>query len=474
MPDLRMFPYPDSCHAPTTVSKPRNAKVNSGTKHGEIEKNPSLLPGSSTKVHFLIMYEFFKGAEFFNFELTRILSAAPLGGCDVSEFLDALATIKVNDAGSWQQAWTKQAEKVQKLANDALSTGHKQLARDAYLRAANYFRASQYLLFELEPSLKILERSIENFEIAVKMLDYPVKPLEIAHEGCKLPGRLYLPNERQRISAKAPLVIVCGGADTTKEELHFLIGASGPPNGYAMLLFDGPGQGISLLRDQTIQRPDWEAVIKSVLDHLTMYAAANPNDAIDVDRIVITGASLGGYHALRGATDTRIKACVAIDAFYDLFDLVTVRQPKVFMSLWLGGWIPDGVIDALTRLQGRIDFQSKWEVWCSSTIFGLDTPSQVMRKTKEYTLKLPGGGELLDTVTCPVMVSGAAHSLYFKPEVACGRILECLSHLSDDQKEVWVPEEPADGGLQAKVGAWALMQYRTFKFFDRHLGVERV
>lgn len=419
------------------------------------------------------MYEFFKGAEFFNFECTRILSSTPFGGCDVTEFLDALGGIKLNDPKSWQTSWTKQAVKAEKLANDALSTGHEELACNAFLRAANYFRASQYLLFEREPSLKILERSIANFECAVDLLDYPVRPLEIAHEGMKLPGRLYLPNQRQQVSEKTPVLIVCGGADSTKEELHFITGAAGPQHGYAVVLFDGPGQGISLLRDQTHQRPDWEVVVKSVLDHLETYAAANPDTALDMEQIAITGASMGGYYALRGAKDPRVKACVAIDAFYDLFDLVAVRQPKLFMSLWLGGWIPDGVIDSLTRAQGRFDFQSKWEVWCSMTIFDLARPSDVMRKTKEYTLSLPGGREYLHDVKCPVLVSGAAHSLYFKPEVACGRIINCLNHLKKGDKELWVPEEPADGGLQAKVGAWALMHYRTFKFLDEHFAIER-
>lgn len=419
------------------------------------------------------MYEFFKGAEFFNFELTRILSATPYGGCDIAEFLDALSAIKRNDAKSWHRAWTLQAEKAEQMAHDAASTGHKEIAKSAFLRASNYFRASQYMIFEREPSLKILERSIENFQRGIELVDYPVEFVEVQHEGLGLPGLLYIPNDGQRVSEKVPLIVVCGGADSTKEELHFLLGAAGPPNGYAVLILDGPGQGISLLRDKTIQRPDWETVIKSVLDHIVSYAESHPSASLDIDRIAITGASMGGYYALRGATDARIKACIAIDAFYDLFDLVMSRQPKMFMDLWLGGWIPDSLIDTLTFLQGRFDFQSKWEVWCSSTILGVEKPSDLMRKTKEYTLRLPDGSELLQHVKCPVLVSGAAHSLYFKPELSSSKIMECLSHIKESNKEVWIPKEPADGGLQAKVGAWSLLQYRTFKFLDKHFDIKR-
>ena len=39
-------------------------------------------------------------------------------------------------------------------------------------------------------------------------------------------------------------------------------------------------------------------------------------------------------------------------------------------------------------------------------------------KTREYTLKLPKGGDALDRIECPMLVSVAAHSLYLKPEIA--------------------------------------------------------
>ncbi|KAF2874835.1 alpha/beta hydrolase [Massariosphaeria phaeospora] len=423
------------------------------------------------------MYEFFKGSEFFNFELTRILSTSPFGGCDIAEFLDAVGAIKKHDAQSWQDAWHAQAVKAEQRGQEAAAAGHRILARDTFLRATNYFRASQYMMFDDSASLQVLERSVQNFERAMKIGQIPVEHLEIPYQGHKLPGFLFLPEPENRLAGKTPVLVCTGGADSTKEELYFLLGASGPALGYAVLIFDGPGQGISILRDQTVQRSDWEIVIKAVLDYTVSFASSHSDLRLDTQRIAITGASMGGYYALRGAADPRIKACVSIDAFYDLWDLVLDRMPKSLMNAWTAGWIPDGFVDAMTALQGRFQFQSRWEITTMIKMLGIERPTQLLRRMRTFTFRLAGDDgkqpDYLHAITCPVLVSGAAHSLYFKPELAAGKIMQCLKNVDEGNKELWIAKEPADGGLQAKVGAWRVMQQRMFVFLDRHFEIER-
>ena len=420
------------------------------------------------------MDNFLKFSDFFNFELTRILSATAYQGCDIAEFLDAVNAIKNDDAESWYAAWLKQAEKVQGLANDALESGHKEFAHGAFLRACNYFRACQYMIFDEGRKRAMMKKSVECFEMGIPLMESLVKKVEIPFQKVGLPAYLYLPAPEKRVKGKTPIMILCNGADSTKEELHFLLAASASGQGYAVLTVDGPGQGMSLIMDKTNQRPDWEVVVTSILDFLEGHATKNPELELDIDRIAIFGATMGGYYALRGASDPRIKACVAVDAFYDMWDLVMDRMPKGFMKLWMAGWVPDYFIDTITKLQGKLIFKMKWEVWCSSSIFGLSRPTDVMRKVREYTFRLPDGGDYLHQVKCPVLTSGAAHSIYFKPELSVGKISECLKNVDEAGKEVWVAKEPADGGLQAKVGAWSLLQWRTLGFLDKHLGVERV
>ena len=65
--------------------------------------------------------------------------------------------------------------------------------------------------------------------------------------------------------------------------------------GYAVLSFDGPGQGLSSQRDQTILRPDWDHVTTKVLDYLfDSFAPRHDRLELDPNRIAIIGANMGG------------------------------------------------------------------------------------------------------------------------------------------------------------------------------------
>jgi Esterase FrsA-like len=254
----------------------------------------------------------FSRSEFFNFELIRILTTAPYDGCDVAEFLEAVGQIK-DSPDRWHQAWQKQGEKAEAIAKEAGKKGDIIAARRAHFRACNYFRASQCMMFDKPQSpdprvMPIFRRSMTNFEEAIKFLDGPVKRLEIPYGKHKLPGYLYLPPSSKRLPGKIPLVVNTNGADSTQEENYFMLPAEGPHLSYAVLTFEGPGQGIVLRKDNLHHRPDWEVVTTAVIDHLFHYSSTHLDLELDLDRLSIAGASMGGYYAIRGASDPRIKA----------------------------------------------------------------------------------------------------------------------------------------------------------------------
>ncbi len=87
------------------------------------------------------MYKFFNSF-MFNFELTRLLCSTPAGGCDACEFLTAVGKIKKHDPESWHDAWNEQGERAERIAEEAAGMAFKPLAKNANLRAANYFRAA--------------------------------------------------------------------------------------------------------------------------------------------------------------------------------------------------------------------------------------------------------------------------------------------------------------------------------------------
>lgn len=430
----------------------------------------------------ITMYQLFPGT-FFNFETLRILGIAPAGAAELGECLDAIAKIKDNDPESWHLAWEEQAQKAERLAEDAKASGNRLFARNAYFRASNYSRASYYMMTGLGPLeadprlLPICRRATDQFYKAIRMFDErSVVPLHIPYEDGQLRGYLYLPPSYQRLKdRKTPIVIVNSGADGLSEEMYFFSCATAVNLGYAAVTYEGPGQGLQLHEKARRFRSDWEVVSSAVIDHVESVSEQNPDFGLDLNSIAIWGTSLGGQFALRAAAkDSRIKACVAIDPVHDFWDFATTQMPSVVLNGWQKGWISDGVIDFVMGILMRLQFQMKWNITLAGNMFGLKKPSAITKAMKAYTLKLPHGGNLLESIHCPVLVSGAASSLYLDVAAHTDAVYNGLVNLKHEQdKQLWVGHTAGDGGLQGKVAALALSNQRGFCFLDEKLKIRR-
>lgn len=423
------------------------------------------------------MHQFYKG-EFFNFEVIRILGTTRTGGADVAEVLDAVGQIKENDPVTWHKAWSMQAEKVEQLADEALSNGHRNSARMAYLRAANYQRASAYMMCSVIPTksdprvVPILRKTVELFRKAIPLANNPIHIFEIPYEeGVKLPAYLYLPQSSCRIAGKIPLVVNPIGADGMQEEVYHMYPAEGPELGYAVLTFEGPGQGLTLHEHNVPMRPDYEVVDKIVLDYVQKYAEQK-NLELDFDRVAIAGTSLSGYFALRAAVDPRYKACVAVDPLFDFWDFATKQVSATFLNTWLKGWIPDSFVDNMIWFGNKFDFQMRWNIAMSARFFGVSTPTEILRAMKLYTLR-QGKGTYLDKVTCPVFVTGAGKSLWLEVDDHTSMVFNALTNQKESDKELWVATKPGEGGLQAKMGAIALCNQKVFQWLDKRFNIQR-
>ncbi|KAI1820162.1 alpha/beta hydrolase [Xylaria intraflava] len=424
------------------------------------------------------MHRIFKSV-MFNFEFMRILSMAPFGGADVAESLAAAGKIKDLDATSWNKAWHAQAEKAESLASEAAIHGDATSARRAYMRAANYFRAAGYMFNGRQPgspdhkrALEYGERAVANFRKGAALLPGRAIKLEIPYDrdtDISLPGYLYVPPDHARLpKRKIPVIVSVGGADSIQEEMYF-INSLAPESGYALLTFEGPGQGMVLRRHGLEMRPDFEFVIGKVLDYLADLSQSHTDLDLDLESVALAGSSMGGYLALRGAVDPRIRACVAVDAFYDMWDFATHHTSPWLLGLWQDGWIRTEVINGLLGAVGQLSLQLRWELALTQWMFGVDSPAAALLQMKRYSLK---GGKL-EKVRCPVLVSSATQSLYLEPSIDAQRILDDLAHLPAGKKRLWVANEPEDGGLQAKVGAFGLYAQRMIQFLDEHFGIER-
>lgn len=432
------------------------------------------------------MHHFFRST-FFDFEAVRILGTAGYGGAEVGEFLEAAGQIRENDSESWHRAWSEQAAKSERVAHDALRRGHHAAARSALLRSSNYTRASCYMmtgdhLGHSDPRVApILQKAVGLFRSATRLFEGPVHQLAIPYrhesggkeEELELPGYLYLPPQRSRLRphGKAPVLVNFIGADSIQEEIYYMFPAAAPELGYAVLTVEGPGQGLTLHEKGVPMCADWEVVSRAVMDYLFLYAKEHPETELDLDRVAVAGASLGGYMALRAAADPRFKACVAVDPPYDLYAFATKHAAPTFLGLWERGWVPDGLVNSLISLGTRFSFQMRHEIFSTCRMLGTSSPVELLRAMKKFTLQGPEEqGGYLASVDCPVLVTGAADSLYFDVAGNTTAVFDALPHHS---KEVWVGSSPGDGSLQAKMGALALCNQRALAFLDRQLGVAR-
>ena len=82
--------------------------------------------------------------ESFSFETLRAAGAAPYDGADLGEVLATTRRIREGDLDDWLSAWRATAERVHELARTSLAAGHRVSARQAFLRASNYYRTAEF------------------------------------------------------------------------------------------------------------------------------------------------------------------------------------------------------------------------------------------------------------------------------------------------------------------------------------------
>jgi pimeloyl-ACP methyl ester carboxylesterase len=353
--------------------------------------------------HKELMMRFLFDDESFSFETLRAAGFALYGGADLGEVLVTAAAITGGDESSWHRAWKATAERLRVTGEQALAAGHRVSAREALLRASNYYRAAEFFLREnpaADPELTLMfTRSRETFMAAASLLDTPAEAVSIRYEGTTLPGYLFLVDGS---GTPRPTVIYTSGYDSTAEESWFAVAAAALRRGYNVLAYDGPGQGAALREQHLVFRPDWEAVISPVVD----YALTRPE--IDAGKIVLFGYSLGGYLVARAAAfEHHVAALVLDDGIYDFHSAFDRSLPP-----FLASWIAEGrddvaapVLAVLTAASTQVRWALRNGVWA----FGADSFADLIRKAADYTLD-----GVADQITAPTLILDGENDQFLK------------------------------------------------------------
>jgi pimeloyl-ACP methyl ester carboxylesterase len=262
------------------------------------------------------------GAPAFNY--VRTVSLASSGGADVSECLAAAARIRDNDDQSWIREWAIAAEGAALLAERAMLAGQSISARQAYLRASNYYRAAMSLVPCTDAVLDAyITASRRHFAKAATLFSPRIEVVEIPFREARLPGYFLSTGKGRR-----PTLIALNGADSSNEELIHWIGFAAIARGWNCFVFEGPGQWNALqMNPGLFLRPDYEVPVKAVVDYLT------ERDDVETEKIALIGYSLGASLAARvAAFETRICAYILDGLVVDVNEAWTATMPSLLRN----------------------------------------------------------------------------------------------------------------------------------------------
>ena len=347
------------------------------------------------------------------------------------------------------------AERVAGYADESARAGHAISASDAYLRASSYYRAAYVPLFgsPVDPRLvEAFDKETEAFQKAAALMTPPVEPVEIPFEGTTLPGYFCQVDDSGR---PRPTLIGTNGYDSTINELY-LDFAAVLRRGYNLLLYDGPGQGRALIKQGLVMRPDWENVVKPVVD----YALTRPE--VDPERIALMGISLGGYLAPRAASgEHRLAACIADPGLWDILEAAKARftaLPKDVREKFpnVDPEVLEPIVEHIQEtpaLRWAIVQRAFW-------VHGVDSLSEYLQLAEDYSLK-----EVASQIRCPTLLTWAqSDPLSWNAEQIYDRLTS--------QKELVRFYDAEGAGDHCEVKARPLFHQRAFDWLDETLAAQ--
>jgi hypothetical protein len=220
---------------------------------------------------------------------------------------------------AWMEEWSKEADRIAKIGDDADAAGNAITAGNQYMRAGNYYYSAERFIPPSEGKLAMYRKALRCYQGAMARLHPDIERVGVPYEGKSLPAWFV----KGRSQGPRPTVVLFDGMDNAKEMSVIFAGLDLAKRGISVLAIDGPGQSEALRLHNIPSRHDYEAAGRPAYD----YVASRPE--VDATRVAVMGYSFGGYHAPRiCAFDKRYAACVCFGAMHwNVYDFVKGHAP---------------------------------------------------------------------------------------------------------------------------------------------------
>ena len=326
---------------------------------------------------------------------------------------------RITGLESWADEWESLGRAHEQAARDAQTLGRPAEAAQRFLSASAAYNFAQYVVFMDKERKRALHLScVRAYAAGAPMFDPPAEPFEVMYRRRPMRGYLRLP----RGGGPAPVAVIFNGTNAVKEELHWWTDAL-LARGIATLAFDGPGLGETFHRLSMVAEP--RPIAPAVL------TAIEARPELDPNAVAFVGMSLGGYMAIRMASnEPRVKAVAAVSPPFsaDIYWNVTLASMR-------------------RELAG---------------LYGI-TESEMGSTVERITL-----ADVLQDVKCPLLVSGGGRD-HITPGSEAWRIFE---QARCERELLFYPRGAHDcfnvlADLRPRVAGWLAHQ------LERHLSPRR-
>lgn len=235
-------------------------------------------------------------------------------GVDIKDLQEVKAGLASPD--DWVARWCRAAGSLEDEAAKHAVSGSYPIAEALYRRSSLYFNLAQWIYPErCEEKEQRYADCLRTMRFADSLSEHSVAYDSLEVEGHRCYGRIIVP------SPKKGCIIIIVPIDSSKEELYryeqdFLNA------GYAVVSFDGPGQGETYtFGGLKGYKKRWEDFVHDVIG----YAA----DMFPQLPLFLFGTSLGGSWALYGSGHPRISATAVVSPAVTFEKL---RLPEYFLE----------------------------------------------------------------------------------------------------------------------------------------------